>query len=645
MASHIDSVSAATLSRPETRNGPVTQARLRRTALLYAALALFGSLPVLAGASAGWQAAGLGLWMPGAGFIGVGGAAALLFPLTIALFGLSLVAWFWAGAVVAPVLVWIGAAALAGAMAGSAIWQGAPVLVPALVMGTVLFFRVRAARRSVAHREKYAARARALPGALEAVERRALPAPAPEERELDPDDLAALRYALDRALQPLDAWNGFDVLDQFQPAALRYQLNHLGYALALARCHYAPSFTGYLDQAQRNLIDKFLQKRVWGYWVYESCWGHLNFRNFDPIERDNIMLTGWFGLQVGQYMVSSGDRRHADPGSLSFRLSRRTLYAHDFHSVVQSIVDGWDESDFCLFPCEPNWIYPICNHYGMAAVATHDRLFGSSFVSQRLPRFMEMLGNEFTDESGSLIGLRSKHTGLAAPFPASEVGYTWFANCFAPGRARNLWAIARHELEPCLVEDAEGQRRLSLPGSPIDFGNYRSGPAYAYATLLTAAREFGDEEVAEAALRSLETDCELASDGGVQRYARASNLSNAQALQGRLMRQGDFRAVSVEGPPDAAHAGPILAEARYPDVLVAKAFGGDDGLDLVLYPGAAPGRHAIRLEQLRPGGSYALEGAEPRSFRADPTGGAALEIELRGRTALRVIARDIGGAA
>ena len=39
------------------------------------------------------------------------------------------------------------------------------------------------------------------------------------------------------------------------------------------------------------------------------------------------------------------------------------------------------------------------------------------------------------DESGSLIGLRSKHTGLAVPFPASEVGYTWFANCFAPGRA------------------------------------------------------------------------------------------------------------------------------------------------------------------------------------------------------------------
>ncbi|MDJ0851758.1 MAG: hypothetical protein QNK04_25555 [Myxococcota bacterium] len=640
MATHIDSVAAATLSGPRARNGPVTQARLRRTGLLYAGMCLLGSLPVLAGASAGWQAAGLGLWMPGAGFIGIGGAAALLFPLTLALFGLSLVAWFWAGAVVAPVLVWLGSAALAGAVAGSAIWPGAPMLVPILVLATVLFFRFRATRRSAAHRERYAARTRFLPQALEAVEQRATAAPAPGGRELAPEDLAALRYALDRALQPLDAWNGFDVLDQFQPAALRYQLNHLGYALALARCHYAPSFAGYLDHAQRNLIDKYLQKRVWDYWVYESCWGHLNFRHFDPVVRDNIMLTGWFGLQVGQYMISSGDRRYAEPGSLSFRLSSRTVYAHDFGSVIQSIVDGWERSDFCLFPCEPNWIYPICNHYGMAAVATHDRIFGSRFVPERLPRFLEMLGNEFTDESGSLIGLRSQHTGLAVPFPASEVGYTWFANCFAPGRARNLWAIARHELEPCLVEDAEGRRRLSLPGSPIDPGNYRGGPAFAYATVLTAAREFGDEDVAEAALRSLEADCELASDGGVQRYARASNLSNAQALQGRLMRQGDFRGISVEGPPDSAHSGPILAEARYPDVLVAKAFGSDDGLDLVLYPGAAPGRQAIRLEQLRPGGRYGLEGAEARPFRADPTGSAALEVELRGRTALRLVERD-----
>ena len=77
--------------------GPVTAARQRRTALIYTAMCLVGFTPVLAGAPAGWQAAGLGLWLPGAGFLAVGGVAALLFPLTIALFGLPLIAWFWAG--------------------------------------------------------------------------------------------------------------------------------------------------------------------------------------------------------------------------------------------------------------------------------------------------------------------------------------------------------------------------------------------------------------------------------------------------------------------------------------------------------------------------------------------------------------------
>ena len=48
--------------------GPVTAARLRRTALVYGAAWIVGLLPALLGASPGWQAAGLGLWLPGAGF-------------------------------------------------------------------------------------------------------------------------------------------------------------------------------------------------------------------------------------------------------------------------------------------------------------------------------------------------------------------------------------------------------------------------------------------------------------------------------------------------------------------------------------------------------------------------------------------------
>src|SRR5712691_6722453 len=110
--------------------GPVTASRHRRNALVYGIACVLGILPTLLGMPAGWQAFGLGLFLPGAGFLAVGGWALLLFPLTLLVFWLSVVAWFWAGMVVAPLTVWIGSAALAGAMVADAIWPAAAFLAP-----------------------------------------------------------------------------------------------------------------------------------------------------------------------------------------------------------------------------------------------------------------------------------------------------------------------------------------------------------------------------------------------------------------------------------------------------------------------------------------------------------------------------------
>lgn len=619
-------------------NGPVTSARLRRTAMIYAAVWFAGLLPVLVGASAGWQAFGLGLWMPGAGFAAVGGWAILLFPLTIMLFVVSLIAWFWAGLVLAPVTVWAGAALLAGAMASETAWPSAHVVVALCMAGTAFYFRSRGEKRREKDRQKFVARTGFLPASLAEVEARTAAVPDAAAREMSVDDLAALRYVLDRALQPVEEFNGFNIIDQFQPAALRYQINHMGFTLGIAQGSYTPNFTGYMGEAQRNLISKYLLRKVWGYWVYESCWGHLNFTNFDPANRDNIMLTGWFGMHVGQYMLNSGDRRYAEKGSLTFKLNERTAYVHDFHSIIGSVVQNYEhyQSQFCLFPCEPNWIYPICNHYGMTSLAVHDSLFGTQHAARFLPTWLDKLDTEFTDESGSIIGLRSQHTGFELPFPVGEAGYANFANCFSLERARRLWAIARKEIEPALTRDVEGRLRISLPGKGIDAGNYSTGHTAAYSSILAGAREFGDNELADAAQRSLDLDCGLSTEGGVRAYLKGSNLANTNAVMGRLMRTGDFRRSFVEGPSAATLAGPVLAQARYPDVLVARAFSNGDDLDLVLHPGAVPGAQKITLERLRAGVDYLVEGAEPGRFTASEEGKAALIVDLTGRTRIIV---------
>jgi hypothetical protein len=621
-------------TRSGRARGPVTAAKLRRTALVYAASCALGIAPTFLGLSPALQAAGLGLWFPGAGFLAAGGWSVLLLPVALALFGLALFAWFGSGMGIAPPLVWLGAAALAGVLGADGVNVYAAYGVPALTLAGGFALRRRNEKARAARRAKRAGRAAALPGELATVG--AFPKTAAGERELSGEQLAHARYLLDRALQPIGQLAGFDRVDQFQTAALRYQINHLGYALAELQCSYAPSFHGYLAEAQRNLIHQYLQKPIWSYWIYETAWGHLNWTSFDPAARDNIMLTGWFGAQLGLYTSSTGDRRFAEPGSLPFVLNERTTYAHDIHTIVRSVSDNFARADFYLYPCEPNWIYPICNHSGMLALRLHDRLFGSAHVKTHLDAWLHQLDHEFTDESGSIIGLRSELTGLQFPFPAGESGFAAYMGCWAPERAERMWAIAHHELSRAIVPGADGAPRITMPGRGFDFGNYRRGWASTYAGILLAAREFGDFELADAAERALDQDGGRTRSRGVIHYAGASNLGNIQAAAGKLRGAGDFRRAVTQGPPEATLSGPILADARYPDVLVARAVSDGTKLDLVLHAGGEPGVQTLRIERLAPGRGYQVRGARTERIVADASGAASFELALEGRSTVEI---------
>ena len=140
--------------RREATVGPVTLARHRRNAMIYTAMCILGLLPTTLGMSPTLQAAGVGLWIPGGGFLAVGGWAILLFPVTVALFALAVFAWFGAGMVIAPIIVWLGAALLAGKMAGEHTWFLAPYLVAAMVAGVAIYAYQRQHARKTAELAK-----------------------------------------------------------------------------------------------------------------------------------------------------------------------------------------------------------------------------------------------------------------------------------------------------------------------------------------------------------------------------------------------------------------------------------------------------------------------------------------------------------
>ncbi len=623
--------------------GPLTRWRLQRLGLVYLALYVIGITLALVAASPGMQAFGLGLAFPGGGFLrylaGDAGGIALHLAcavLTFGLFGFALLLWFGTGNQAAPVIVWLGGALAAAAMNHAQSFAASWLLVSALtaVSGAGAWY---GHRRLLAGKLARRERRRASIGTWMPPATALASAGRPVVEELDADDLAALRYALDRALQPVDQFNGFDFIDQFQPAAVRYQINNLGYALSLANAIRLPAMRGYLVAAQRRLIEKKKQHRVWKYWALESLWG--NFRHEpNPMARDNVMYSGWYAAQIGLFEAATRDLSYTEPGALTLRAANGAEYVNNFHTLAATLAQNERGSEFCLFPCEPNWIYPLCNNQAALGLRLHDRLHGTHYWGDIEAHYRRRLEQEFIDVDGHLVPLRSTRTGLTIPGLQScsedAIPAFWMHPLF-PDIAARWWEIARSEL----FRPAAGGLEL-LPLKPwLDAGNYRFNTAYALGALGMAACELGDAD-AVAAVRGAIGELETTRHGGVLSYPGCSTWSHTFMLNMRLGRANGLSDVVNKEPPAAWRDGPYIDDAPYPDVLPARAVSDGAALAAVLYPGAGGGPAAIVLGGLRPGAGYRCAGAVEENATASADGRLQVVVELDGRRELMVSPRS-----
>jgi hypothetical protein len=624
-------------ARPD---GPVTSSRLRRTVAAYAATVIAGAAISRVCAGRPLANAGLGLALPGGGFLGARRPGAFL--AAQGAFGASLAVWLGSGNVLAPITAWLGSAALSARPgqrpAGRIALAGVPALAAVGVAGAsaarershAAALRRRDARN--AHLREVAAREPARPRRL------------PEPRvgpELSADELALVRFALDRALQPVDEWNGFDRIEQFQTSSVRYQVTTLGHALSSLQYARTPAFHGYLSQAQRNLIDKWQERICWAYWAKESTWGHLRY-NPDPVPRDNIMLTGWLGYQVASYVSNTGDTRYSEPGSITFRHPHGQEYRYDLHKLTQALVDNFERSAFCLYPCEPNWIYSLCNGYGVLPLPMHDRMFGTDYAERILPRFRRSFEQEFLSTDGRTIGIRSSLTGLTIPAMTSilsDAAVVWQLAPVFPDLARSLWETLRHEWVH--VPDGSGPVEIEMRGwDRIDTGNYRRVPATALAAITWAAKEMGDTELADRLRADIDASLDPVTEGGVKRYRQASTLSNAALVGAIAAGPLTHRQRVARGMPQAWQTGPVLDDCRYPEVLVARAVSDGHDLRLVLRPGGTPGRVSIGIANLRPRERYDVSGARGGEVIGGLDGRACLEVDLADRVEIHITPRS-----
>ena len=446
--------------------------------------------------------------------------------------------------------------------------------------------------------------------------------------ELTPDDLELERYLLDLSLQPLDEFEGFSHIEQYLLSALRYQLNYTCYALAMAQYNHTPAFTGYLTEAQANTIEKMRDKKVWGYWAHEMLVGYQRW-DPDPMKFANVMYTGFFGVMVGLFETLN-DHRFSKPGALNLRWNDDTEYHYEFNSLCEAIVHNMEiSSQGPLYPCEPRLIYPMCNAFSLSTLLMHDRLHGTDYGHGRVEQMRQaLLEHKYLRPDHRFLACRGPLKFSMSPSVGNDGVMSFWLNFAMPDQAEKTWENLRANL---IRIEGDDVKMDATSWEVIDPGNYSRGTGMSRVSVMASAKEHGDDEMADALERSLDKRYKTIRQNGARAYTGISSWGNAGHVLSRFTTKNSMRDLLGGHVPHEWKTGPVLAQAAYPEVLVARAVTDGTVLDLALRPGSHGGRTVLGVERLMPRQDYLVTGGVDDTVTADDDGCALVTVDLDDR--------------
>lgn len=603
-------------------HGPLTARRLHRFYAFLGIEFLLGIAPLVLGWSAAWKAFGLGMIFPGAGFLYAGGVLGVVFAaLSVAVFAVIMFLWWARGPILAPPAVILVTALLSAAWIGEG--GGVVVLgyaIPAAVAGLHLYLALRR-RAKFAEQQAKGVQINALLAKAQPI---LVDAPVEAMGEMPDSQVTEFRRMLDLALQPVDSWNGFTMDDTWQDGALRYQICTMSWNLAFGQYTQLPAFHGYLNTAQENLIRKHTDRKTWNYWFWESLWGNFKYEK-NPVATDNIMLSGFLGVSLGLFETASGTSPFAAPGSLTYRWDEKTAFPYSHETLLNEVVKNYKRYDLGWFPCEPKWIYSMCNLVGHTGLALHDARHGTNLVGQVGDRFEKTMEQEMMMADGRIKVCTSSPFGFQVPSLSGLFGETWgmrFLTPHAPEQAERLWQVLRHEFIGVKPDGHLDFKLLPLgwdTRKPANFSSAQWPDIYPLMMTLWSALEMGDEEIVAATRLTMD-----------ERYG--AGMADSQTWT----KRNTVRDMVNKGLPEAWRMGPLLAGANYAEATVTRAVSDGSALDLVLRAADAPCRTTLDFARLAPNGSYkVLQTGEVLKAGADGT--ASLAFNLDKRSELRLV--------
>jgi len=272
-------------------------------------------------------------------------------------------------------------------------------------------------------------------------------------------------------------------------------------------------------------------------------------------------------------------------------------------------------------PCEPNWIYPLCNFITAAAIRSYDTEHNTHYWDSIKDKFRAMTDQEFLGIDGHFVPFRSAYTGMAAPQVGGLVMQTFpcfFLNALYPDMARRQWWLMRKGLEG---------RDLRGACWPIDVGNYNYSRAAAYGASALAAAEMGDTLLKDELLALMDADCAPVFDNGRYYYSKASIWANANVFMAGLTSKGSFQRLMNS---QSQKSGPYIDKADPNEIMFSLAYQEGNALFFKAHPQMECEYVAIKIAGLRPSAAYQLihQGGKI-AVRSNHSGEADINLALR----------------
>jgi hypothetical protein len=348
------------------------------------------------------------------------------------------------------------------------------------------------------------------------------------------------------------------------------------------------------------------------------------------------MVSGYILLGAALYQIATRDDRYAKKNSMEFVVTDGARYKYDLGSIADAVFHNMDQNAYNLYPCEPNWIYSLCNLVGIGGIVASDKVLGNDYGDRLKDRFEAALANEFSNADGTILPIRSELTGFTIPGLAgaiSDVAPSIFCGPYLPHVAHRHWALMKEE--NFNWTDDGNLELVNLVGADnLDPGNYRSGRGFVRVAMAGVATEFGDNKIRDELIRQTDEDhfAVYETRTGALKNKGLSTLGQIYTLRSRLGARGDWNSLLKDGPPEHCFRAPILDEVPFPDVLVGKAYSHDgETVDLVLYNGKKAGKFTLGFKNMKAGRAYKLGS---QTAVADQNGEAQFSVLIDGRTAI-----------